>query len=112
MNEKVIELLTLKEDLGETDFLEDKDWQSLSMNGKSAGFTLKRLPEGGVHVTVRSRILDEKIGNALELAWGLIANAYGGDWELASDEWRETAIRWRDEHWHPFLDSSGGDDEE
>lgn len=40
---------------------------------------------------------------SLELAWGLIANAYGGDWELASPEWRRAAIRWRDESYHPIL---------
>ncbi len=33
-----------------------------------------------------------------ELAWGLIANAYGGDWTLASPEWREAAERWRDNY--------------
>jgi hypothetical protein len=43
---------------------------------------------------------------ALELAWGLIANAYGGDWDKASDEWREAATRWRDEHWHGFLNDA------
>ncbi len=31
-----------------------------------------------------------------EAAWGLIANAWGGDWTLASDEWRAAAERWRD----------------
>jgi hypothetical protein len=40
---------------------------------------------------------------ALEIAWGIIANAYGGNWDLATEEWREAAIRWRDEHWHPRL---------
>lgn len=40
---------------------------------------------------------------SLELAWGLIANAYGGDWDLAPSEWKEAATRWRDEHWHPAL---------
>lgn len=34
----------------------------------------------------------------IELAWGLIANAYGGNWEKASDEWRVAAERWRDEY--------------
>ena len=29
-----------------------------------------------------------------ELAWGLIANAYGGDWGLAPTVWREAAERW------------------
>lgn len=32
----------------------------------------------------------------LELAWGLIANASGGDWEKESREWQDAAIRWRD----------------
>jgi len=35
---------------------------------------------------------------AVEIAWGIIANAYGGDWSKASPEWREAAERWRDEH--------------
>ena len=34
---------------------------------------------------------------ATEIAWGIIANAYGGDWHLASPMWREAAERWRDE---------------
>ena len=33
----------------------------------------------------------------LELAWGLIANAGGGDWDTQSEEWRGAAARWRDE---------------
>ncbi len=31
------------------------------------------------------------------MAWVLIANAYGGNWDLASKEWRTTAERWRDD---------------
>ncbi len=31
-------------------------------------------------------------------AWGLIANAYGGDWTQATPEWRDAAGRWRDEY--------------
>ena len=37
---------------------------------------------------------------AIELAWGLIANAYGGDWNSAPKEWRKAAERWRDTYWH------------
>lgn len=44
-----------------------------------------------------------KVENSMELAWGIIANAYGGDWENATPEWKEAAERWRDEHWHPFI---------
>lgn len=29
-------------------------------------------------------------------AWGIIANAYGGDWSQATEMWREAAERWRD----------------
>jgi hypothetical protein len=31
----------------------------------------------------------------LELAWGLIANAGGGDWGRETGEWKEAAQRWR-----------------
>ncbi len=33
-----------------------------------------------------------------ELAWGLIANAYGGDWDQASLDWKMAAERWRDSY--------------
>ena len=36
----------------------------------------------------------------LELAWGLIANSYGGDWDQASEQsgWKVAAERWRDRY--------------
>lgn len=35
----------------------------------------------------------------LELAWGIIANAYGGNWDLAENkEWKPAAERWRDNY--------------
>ena len=35
-----------------------------------------------------------------ESAGGIIANAYGGDWELASEAsvWKSAAERWRDKY--------------
>ncbi len=33
-----------------------------------------------------------------ELAWGLIANSYGGDWEAAPPEWKIAATKWRDNY--------------
>lgn len=44
--------------------------------------------------------------DAMEIAWGLIANSYGGDWELANKDWRNAAIRWRDNQWHPILNDA------
>ena len=35
----------------------------------------------------------------LELAWGIIANAQGGDWEKATPEWKAAAERWRDRYY-------------
>lgn len=46
----------------------------------------------------------------LEAAWGIIANAWGGNWALASDEWREAAARWRDEY-HDVLDGAVGEEQ-
>jgi hypothetical protein len=42
----------------------------------------------------------ERLRESEELAWGLIANAYGGDWDLASEAsgWKAAAIRWRDDY--------------
>lgn len=36
---------------------------------------------------------------ALDLAWGLVANAGGGDWGKESRTWKEAAEAWRDEYW-------------
>ena len=35
-----------------------------------------------------------------ETAWGIIANAYGGDWGKASEAsgWKKAAERWRDRY--------------
>lgn len=32
----------------------------------------------------------------LETAWGVIANAGGGNWTLETAEWQQAAKRWRD----------------
>jgi hypothetical protein len=42
----------------------------------------------------------ERLRDSEELAWGLIANAYGGDWDQASEAsgWKRAAERWRDAH--------------
>ena len=42
--------------------------------------------------------IESPLGTAIELAWGIIANAYGGDWENASEDWRGAAERWRNEY--------------
>lgn len=39
-----------------------------------------------------------QLKNDKEMAWGIIANAYGGDWLKSPDSWRLAAIRWRDEN--------------
>lgn len=40
----------------------------------------------------------------LEAAWGLIANAHGGNWDEASDEWRNAAAHWRDAYHATLVD--------
>jgi len=34
----------------------------------------------------------------LETAWVIIANSYGGNWDMAGKDWREAAERWRDKY--------------
>jgi hypothetical protein len=38
----------------------------------------------------------EPATDLLELAWGIIANAGGGNWERESKEWQDAAVKWRD----------------
>jgi hypothetical protein len=38
----------------------------------------------------------------MEWAWGIIANAGGGNWDLETPEWQEAAAKWRDAY-HEFI---------
>lgn len=44
----------------------------------------------------------------MELAWGIIANAGGGDWSKESPEWQDAAQRWRDQ-FHDLLGKLTGE---
>lgn len=55
-------------------------------------------------VALRLKAEVERLRDGMEVAWGVIANAGGGDWDTQGDVWKQAAARWRDEHWHPALD--------
>ena len=42
---------------------------------------------------------------AMEAAWGIIANVSGGDWSKQSKEWQDAAARWRDEFLSEILET-------
>jgi hypothetical protein len=44
----------------------------------------------------------EQLLNQIEEAWCLIANVHRGDWSLATEEWRKTAVEWRNKY-HKIL---------
>ena len=66
-----------------------------------------------LHLTDHEKtILQSKLDGlweAVELAWGLIANAGGGNWSKETPDWQEAAARWRDEHWHLLLEDEAPD---
>lgn len=60
---------------------------------------------------VFAEVLDaavKELHHGMESAWGLIANAYGGDWDKASPKsgWKKAAERWRDEAWSPVASTT------
>lgn len=57
----------------------------------------------------RAVILDaEPNGDLLDSAWGIIANAGGGNWDLEKPEWKAAAERWREEY-HKTFPSHGAE---
>ena len=48
---------------------------------------------------------EDKMLDALEAAWGVIANA-GSIWGAEDGEWRAAAERWRDNMYHPLIQAS------
>lgn len=59
----------------------------------------ERIPEDQESDPVNS---GKKLIDLLEDAWGIIANAGGGNWGLESAEWQEAAARFR-AHYHATL---------
>lgn len=45
----------------------------------------------------------ERLRHGMESAWGVIANAYGGNWDLAPAIWKNAAERWKAEEWNPIV---------
>lgn len=79
-------------------------------DGDDPAATLRKIAAGLAAFPLVDRTLDERevdarvvhVEDLAELAWGLIANASGGDWTEQSRQWREAATRWRD-RWLAYL---------
>ena len=65
------------------------------------GVEYDALPQVAGLLQAVSEERDEMLDH-LEMAWVLIANANGGNWDLATDEWRTAAEKWRNRY-HEFL---------
>jgi hypothetical protein len=42
----------------------------------------------------------ERLKNAAEMLWVVLANVSGGDWTKQTKEWQEVAARWRDNYFN------------
>jgi len=58
---------------------------------------LTYMPKKSTRVTPQTAAL-YNYAYLLEMAWGIIANAGGGDWKKETCEWQEAAARWRDDY--------------
>jgi hypothetical protein len=57
----------------------------------------------------RQIMTNAQLMDLLGIAWGIIANAGGGNWETQPQEWRIAAMRWREQYHKAlseFVDSS------
>lgn len=50
----------------------------------------------------------ERLQDAMEAAWVILANVSGGEWTQQSEEWCEAARKWRDNEWHAMLNRKFG----
>jgi hypothetical protein len=85
---------------------------AIEQNGKLKAHAMA--PEWYVQITAKQlagaaavpvRILREedaaRMEEAINAAWVIVANAYGGDWTQASAEWKKAAEAWRDTYYNP-----------
>lgn len=54
--------------------------------------------------------LDTELNDLLMRAWGLVANAGGGDWKKETGEWQTAAVDWR-ERYNRYLDQVDREEE-
>lgn len=57
--------------------------------------------EQGVAVVREMQERIKRLEKCTQIAWGIIANVDSGSWGEQRADWREAAIRWRDEQFHP-----------
>jgi hypothetical protein len=50
---------------------------------------------------IRQQDRIKRLEDCAETAWGVIANVDSGNWGEQRSDWREAAIRWRDDQFHP-----------
>lgn len=77
-------------------------WWRYLASGASGDFTEEHCDLAGDALAEIDRLRALHM-DALQEAWGLIANAFGGDWSQGSEEWRVAAAKWRDERWRKAL---------
>lgn len=52
----------------------------------------------GYEAGVKAATADNRANDLLHTAWGIIANVHGGDWDKAPANWRDAAVRWRNDY--------------
>ena len=65
---------------------------------KESAFVSRAMAVDADEIIELAEAENKQLRKAVESAWGIIANSYGGDWELANEDWRGAAERWRDEY--------------
>jgi hypothetical protein len=88
-NRQPITVLTIKGDMPPEQFAEFRKQWAASHSDVSSRMVL-------FDSDVERRQIVDSLYTQLDAAWGIIANAGGGDWKTQTQEWREAAERWRD----------------
>jgi hypothetical protein len=79
--------------------------QFITVSGDVTPEQIKKLQEANKSEVSRAVLLDSdsvevrRLNEALDFAWGVIANASGGDWDKEPAEWKQAAERFRDDYY-------------
>lgn len=93
------------EAVAEAEKLMRADLEKLGHKGTVHGMLRQLVAElAEARSIVKNRDADiAKLRAAVEEAWGVIANAGGGDWSTQKTDWQRAASRWRDNRYHPMI---------
>jgi DNA repair exonuclease SbcCD ATPase subunit len=89
------------------DAVDNMAWMHQDISRNELGL----LPGDELHIEGQRKIIAKLNSqrNLLEVAWAIIANSCGGNWDMETPDWGKAAAKWRDEYFRQMTPTQKGE---